>query len=565
MKCDLRPWILLTGVWVASGWAQQAADSPVPSNTEIRKILADRVDNEKRGVGIVVGVIDPAGRRIVAQGTFGEDDERPVTGDTLFEIGSITKIFTALLLADMVQRGEAAYDDPLSKYVPEGVKTPERDGKPITLEHLANHTSGLPRLPANLMTGDLADPYAGYTAKHLFTFLSQHELRRDIGAKYEYSNLGGGLLGELLSRRAGSDYEELVKQRICEPLGMDRTAVTLLPELEAQLATGHSKDLEPVANWTFQALAGAGALRSSVNDMLTFLAANLGSMDSPLKPAMASLLAARKPTGMPTMEIARGWHILVKEDKEVFWHNGGTAGYRSFVGFSPKSRVGVAVLSNTSISVDDIGQHLIDPTQPLSEAPREHTEISVNPQLFEGYVGRYQLAPEFILTVTTKDDRLFVQATGQPNAEVFAESETKYFYKVVDAQVTFDTDTDGRANGLTLHQNGQNMPAKRMEGDAPPEPVSKYKEVKVDPTLFTGYVGRYQLAPSLVLSVTAENGHLYTQATGQPRFEVFPMSEKEYFLKVVDARLTFVTDAAGKATSVTLHQNGVDIPAKRIE
>ena len=234
-------------------------------------------------------------------------------------------------------------------------------------------------------------------------------------------------------------------------------------------------------------------------------------------------------------------------------------------GVSPKSRVGVAVLSNTSISVDDIGQHLIDPSQPLSEPPKKRKEISVNPKRHKGYVGRYQLAPEFILTVTTENDRLFVQATGQPKAEVFAESETKYFYKVVDAQITFDTDAEGRATSLTLHQNGQNMPAKRMEGDAPPETAAKYEEVNVDPALFAGYVGRFQLAPDFILSVTTEDGRLFTQVTGQPKFEVFPMSEKEYFLKVVEARITFETDAEGKATSLTLHQNGQDMPAKRVE
>jgi D-alanyl-D-alanine-carboxypeptidase/D-alanyl-D-alanine-endopeptidase len=247
-------WLLIASVSVVSAVAQEAP--PVPSNAEIRKILAERIDKEKRGVGIVVGVIELAGRRIVAHGTFAKDDDRSVDGDTIFEIGSITKVFTALLLADMVERGEAAFDDSLSKDLPEGTKAPERGGQSITLEHLANHTSGLPRLPANMKLDDMSDPYANYTSEHLFEFLSQHELRRDIGAKYEYSNLGAGLLGELLSRRAGISYEALVKQRISTPLGMGRTAITLSPEMKAQLATGHGNDLEPVANWTFQAIAG---------------------------------------------------------------------------------------------------------------------------------------------------------------------------------------------------------------------------------------------------------------------------------------------------------------------
>ena len=300
--------------------------------------------------------------------------------------------------------------------------------------------------------------------------------------------------------------------------------------------------------------------------MLTFLAANLGYVDSPLKPAMESLRAVRTPTGMPGLEIARGWHVLAKGDKELFFHDGGTGGYRSVVGFSPRTRVGVVVLSNTSIPVSDIGLHLFDRSNPLSKPPKERQEISVNPKLFESYVGRYQLAPEFVLTVTTEGERLFVKATGQPKAEVFPESETKYFYKVVDAQITFDVDAEGRATGLTLHQNGQNVPGKRvsmaMQRRSPNRSTRKWRLMTA---LFAGYVGRYQLAPNFVLTVTEEDGKLYTQATNQPKFQVFAMSEKEYFLKVVDARITFVTDEAGRATSLTLHQNGMNMPAKRIE
>ncbi len=444
--------------------AQTVPASPVPPDAEIRKILAERIDN-RQSVGIVVGVIEPAGRRVIVYGSLAKNDKRPLNGDTIFEIGSATKVFTSLLLTDMVQRGEVALTDPVAKYLPATVKMPERGGRSITLEDLSTHTSGLPRMPANLAPKDPGNPYADYSVEQLYQFLSSYQLTRDIGAQYEYSNLGGGLLGHVLARRAGMDYEALVKTRICDPLGMSSTGITLSPEMKARLATGHNASMDPVSNWDLPTLAGAGALRSTANDMLAFLAANLGYTKSPLAPAMAAMLTLRRPTGVGDLEIALGWHVFKSNGKEIVWHNGGTGGYRSFFGFDPKTQVGVVVLSNaeTTAGVDDIGRHLLDPQVPLLPAPKQHKETAVDPKLFDGYAGRYELAPTFILTVTREGDHLFVQATGQPKFEVFAEGPKDYFLKVVDAQITFETDAQGRAVALVLHQNGMDQRAKRIE------------------------------------------------------------------------------------------------------
>lgn len=447
----------------ASAIAQTAQQLPVLPDSDIHKILVQRIDEYKQGVGIVVGVIEPTGRRFVTYGSLDKGDQRPLNSETVFEIGSITKVFTALLLENMVQRSEVALTDPVQKYLPADVKMPERNGRSITLQDLASHTSGLPRMPANLNISDPGNPYAAYTVAQLYSFLPSYTLTRDIGSQYEYSNLGGGLLGHVLARRAGMDYETLVRSRICEPLGMKSTGIALSPDMKARLAVGHNQALAPVPNWDIPTLAGAGALRSTANDMLTFLAANLGYTKSTLAPAMAAMLTARHPTGAPGLEIALGWHIFTRNGNNIIWHNGGTGGYRTFAGYNPKTRVGVVVLSNTMAGVDDIGLHLLDPQSPLMKAPKEHKEITVDPKLFDGYVGRYQLAPNFVLTVTREENHLFVQATNQRRAEVFPEGPRDYFYKVVDAQITFETDGQGRAIALTLHQAGKDLPAKRVE------------------------------------------------------------------------------------------------------
>src|ERR1039457_6874249 len=220
----------------------------VPPDPVIRAILADRIDTLHQGVGIVVGIVDGHGRRFVSYGSFSLKDPRPVGNDTVFEIGSTTKVFTSTILADMVQRGEVSLDDPVAKYLPADVKMPRRGGKQITLIDLATHTSGLPRMPSNFAPKDIDNPYADYTVANLFHFLSSYELTRDIGSKFEYSNMGVGLLGSALGNRAGMDYEALVRARVTGPLKMDNTRIALSPEMKSRLAQGHNEARSTATN-----------------------------------------------------------------------------------------------------------------------------------------------------------------------------------------------------------------------------------------------------------------------------------------------------------------------------
>lgn len=546
----------------ATAFAAEPAPA-FPSDQDIRAILADRIDAQHQGVGIVVGVVEPNGRRVVSYGTF-DGDDRKVDGNTLFEIGSATKVFTSLLLANAVARGEVALDDPVSKYLPETVKVPERANRKITLADLATHTSGLPRLPTNLAPKDPSNPYADYTVAQLYAFLSSYDLPRDIGSKYEYSNLGAGLLGHVLARRAGTDYETLVRTRIAGPLSMKSTIVKLDDASKQRLAPGHDAQGRRVSNWDLPTLAGAGVLRSTADDLLTFISANLGLTKSSLAPAMASMLKTRRPTGTPGLEIALGWHVATKGDFEIVWHNGGTGGYRSYIAFDPRRHTGVVVLANmfTDRGVDDIGRHLLEPSFPLVAAPKARKEIAVDAKVLNGLTGRYELAPGFVLTVTREGNRLMTQATGQGKVEVFAESPREFFLKVTDAQLTFQTDEGGRATGLVLHQGGRNVPGKRI-GDA--EPAKERKEIALDPAVLDRYVGRYNLAPNFEIAITREGNHLFLQATAQPKFEMFAEGAHDFFLKAVDAQVTFVSAGTEKAKSLVLHQNGRDMPAARVE
>jgi len=435
------------------------------TDAEVKNILQDRIDRAKRGVGIVVGLVDEKGARVITYGKASQDSNLALDGNSVFEIGSVTKVFTATLLADMVERGEVSLNDPISKYLPRTVKTPTRDGKEITLFDLATQTSGLPRLPSNFAPKDPQNPYADYSVDQMYAFLSGYSLTRGIGEKYEYSNFGVGLLGHILTLRAGTDYETLVRKRICLPLGMSDTKIKLTPEMLARMATGHNQALKPVPNWDLPTLAGAGALRSTVNDMLKFVAANLGLTKSPLLVAMQKAQQAQRETGQADLSIGLNWHILKKFDSEMIWHNGGTAGYHSFIGLDKKNRRGVVVLSNSANDIDDIGRHLLVSQYPLAriEPPKEHKAIQLDPKIFDAYAGEYQLGPGFSLVVTREGDKLFMQPTGQSKVEILPESETDFFLAVADIQVTFVKDEKGQVKEAILHQSGRNLTAKKIK------------------------------------------------------------------------------------------------------
>ena len=325
-------------------------------------------------------------------------------------------------------------------------------------------SSGLPRLPNNMHPKNLMNPYADYTVEQLYEFLSGYQLTRDIGAQYEYSNLAVGLLGHVLALREHTEYESLIRSRILKPLEMNSTAITLSPELRARLAPGHNNALGVVPNWDLPTLAGAGALRSDANDILTFLAANLGLLQTPLAPAMAAMVTKHRPTGMTGVDVAYGWHMFVRKDDPIVWHNGGTGGYQSFMGYDPKAKVGVVVLSNasTAMGIDDIGHHLLDAKSRLQEPPKPHVEIQIDPKTLDAFVGRYQLAANFVLTVTREGDRLYAQATGQGRFQLYPEAERRFFAKIADIVITFDADS------LSLVQGGMTTKAKRLPAEESP-------------------------------------------------------------------------------------------------
>jgi D-alanyl-D-alanine-carboxypeptidase/D-alanyl-D-alanine-endopeptidase len=344
--------------------AHVTAQSHFPGDESVRAIVR-RAATLPPGVSVVVGLLERDGkRRVLAVG------DTTLDGRTLFEIGSITKVFTGILLAYAVESGEARLDQPVAELLPDSVRVPTREGKQITLLNLATHTSGLPRMPNNMRPADWSNPYADYTIEQLYAFLEGHTIERDIGDEPVYSNYGAALLGHTLARREGMTWLELTRARILEPLGMRNTMTAIPDSARPRLVKGHNRSGNPVPNWDLaEVFAGAGALRSGADDMLTFLAAHISAPESTTLGRAMRRAATRHPVGFAN----GGLHWGINQNRfgnTTIGHGGGTAGYTTYIGYDPVRRIGVVVLNNASgiANPQRLAQHLLDQRTPLSSA-----------------------------------------------------------------------------------------------------------------------------------------------------------------------------------------------------
>jgi CubicO group peptidase (beta-lactamase class C family) len=390
----------------------------------------------------------------------GADVKPRITPKTLFEIGSITKTFTGLLLADLALRGVVSLDDPAQKFLPAGVTMPRHGERPIRLIDLSNHNSGLPRLPNNMQPADPLNPYADYDADLLYKFLNSYKLRYAPEERSAYSNLGAGLLGHLLERAAGQPYEALIKERICTPLGMNNTLVTLDGEHQSALAPGHDADGAPAKPWDLNVLVGAGGLRSNVDDMLVYLEAQFCLRDSPLNEAIRLSHQPRQEIQQGQTAVALGWHLF--DGGQEIAHDGGTGGYRSFAGFRPHDRAAVVLLCDTSANeIPALGRALLKLAahQEFTPPTFRHA-IELAGEQLDQYVGDYNL-DGVTMSITRDGHRLLAQLGIQPRFRIWPSSETEFFYRVVDARITFERDDHGKTTALVLHQNGRDLKAPR--------------------------------------------------------------------------------------------------------
>lgn len=537
---------------------------------DLRQKIQQRVDDGVN-TSIVIGVIDAAVPRYYS---FGEQEAGGEKADehTLYEIGSISKVFTGILLADQIGHKKMKADDPIADYLPAEVKVPEYSGggPVITLGTLSDHTSALPRLPSNLDPADPGNPYADYTVEMLYDFLSNYELPREVGSAYEYSNLAAGLLGVILADQAGTTYEELMKEKITGPLGMKETAISLTDAMKKKFATGYSFGME-VESWDMPTLAGAGAIRSTTSDMLKFLAANMGLQKTKLSKAM-DLSHQPRHNKAALGSVGLGWFIIEGSKGNIISHGGATGGYRAFAGFVKETGKGVVVMTNSDQDVGAIGMHLLDPEVEVSEVKPSITlrfkEI-IDAEGHEGLFEKYQ---------QLKKDGHYAIEESQINAlgyyymgEGQLDAAIEIFRINIDAfPKAFNVyDSYGEAlieKGIanykkSLEINPANTNAIEVLGELGEE--VEIVKVEVDEEILESYVGTYQIAPGFNIVISRDGGKLLGQATGQPSFELHAKSNTEFYLTVVDAQIVFSRNDEGNMM-LTLYQGGQVLPGKRL-
>ena len=445
--------LLVTGV--------MRADAAAVDEKALHALLVERVDVRKWGTGIVVGISAPQGRQVVAYGTLGVKNGRKVDGDTVFEIASLTKVFTALVLADMASRQQVRLEAPVSTCLPAGMKIPEHGGTPITFLDLATHSSGLPLRPSNLASQEALDKYAGYTVEQLYQGLATFELTRDPGTAFEYSNWGFGLLANALAHCAGASYEKLLAERVTGSLGLSDTTFSPTAAMRTRMASGYDGQLNAVPNEGRGALDGAGALYSTVDDLLLFVELFLGRGPQPLVATASTMLQPRRPGDDPQTRMGLGWRVSNADGVQTIWSSGRADGYRSFMAFDPQSRVAVVALTNaaTNAGVDDIGRHILDPRVAVA---RPHRWVTVAADVLDRYVGRYKFEDGNYLTVKRDGSQLIMQMTGQGSLPVRATGPREFFPEDIEAQFVFAESGSASAQSLVLNQDGQSWKAERV-------------------------------------------------------------------------------------------------------
>lgn len=465
--------------------------------------------------------------------------------DTRFQIGSITKVFTHLLLAEMVAADVVRHETTLGSLLPDTLTLRNPAVADITLQALATHRSGLPRLPANLDLTNTVDPYAGYDAAALHAGIVAARERQPLGTFYTYSNFGVGLLGHVLGRANGDGYRAALQQRVIAPLRLQHTGFA--PDPDAAIAISGGK---PVPAWGFDdALAGAGALWGSVSDLARLVRVWTGSHGHGLKHEVAQDLDIVASAG--EFEISRAWHVARAGDVPVYWHNGGTAGFHSFVGFRMDTRQGVAILASGDADPTAIG------LQSLGVAPMQPRSAPIDTSVF----GQYPLSAQFGIGVFESDGALVAQATGQPSFTLHPIGDDWYALGEIDASLHFMRGDDG-VTGLELAQGGALNAAPRAQ---PVATVAARQEIEIKADALAAYVGEYHFGPGAVLTVKQGKQALEVQLSGQPFLPVYPRGGDRFFYKVVDAELQFERDASGAIVAVVLHQGGIEQRAPRAD
>ncbi len=482
----------------------------------------------------------------------------PLQPDMVFRLGSITKQFTAAAVMLLVEQGKIGLKDPIDKYLP-GYPT---QGHVITIEHLLTHTSGIQSYTdiPGWMTGRIT---SDMSVQDLVDAFKKEPMQFAPGAQYRYNNSGYVLLGAIVEKVSGKTYEAFVADSIFKPLGMTSTYYGSNEPIIRKRAQGYTGPADKPANARYLSMTqpyAAGSLVSTVDDLARWDAA-LYTEALLKKPTLEQMWTAFTLNDGKRTTYGYGWGVSTLRGRRSIDHGGGIPGFSTFALRVPEDKVYVAVLCNSDnpkSSPSYVARRVAAIV--MGKPFPEHTAVTVDPKVLAGHVGVYEVDPETRRIVTVEGDKLYTQRSGRSRLEARPSSETEFFYENSLTHLRFERDASGRTVAMLMYQDGADEPERAVRiADTVATPTI----ARVDPAVYDAYVGQYELAPGFVLTVTREGDRLMTQATGQQKIEIFPISETEFFPKVVDARITFVRGADGKVDSLVLKQGGRDMPGKR--
>jgi CubicO group peptidase (beta-lactamase class C family) len=533
---------------------------PIPAPGDVvDKLFSHVIDRDGPGAAVLVA---RDGQILFERGYGLADIEShvPVTPATSFRIGSITKQFTTAAILKLQEQGKLSVTDTLSKYIADFPR-----GGEVTLHHLLTHTSGIhsytdkpefvaavthPVKPLEVIQSIKSDPY-------------------DFGPgqQWRYDNSGYFLLGYIVETVSGESYGDFLRKSFFDPLGMTHTGVYHNDHRPEREALGYESDPKAplkyarAPDWDMTWAAGAGALSSTVEDLYRWNEALFGG--KVLAPASmeAAFTSGRIADGSQT-GYGYGWFVATLRGEQMISHGGGLPGFRSYLSRLPREHFTVVVLMNGPMSTYEgnptaLAQAVTEAYLSAELPPRPVAVTGIAPHVLDSIVGQYDYGPQGIMSLTREGDRLFAQLPGQPRLEIFPRSDHEFFWKAVEAEVTFISDANGKVIEAIHHQNGGTRHAPR---------VAELTEVAVDPSSYDALTGKYDFGQGkAILTVTRDGAHLFAQLTNQPKFEIFPKSPDEFFWKVVNAQITFVKDERGKVTKAIHHQNGRTLEAPRID
>ena len=537
--------------------ARAQGTSPAPDATaEIDAILAKSFAPDRPGAAVVV-VKD--GKTVYREGVGLANLELgvPVRPEMVFEIGSVTKQFTSTAILMLAEQGKLSLDDDVRKHLPD---FPDKQAT-ITIEHLLTHTSGIPSYTGSpkwmpLWRKDM-------TPAEIIALTKDEPLEFAPGSRYAYNNTGYVMLGAIIEKLSGMTYAEFVKKNIFEPLGMTHSYYGSATALIPNRASGYSRRGDQFVNAEYLSMTqpyAAGSLMSTVDDLALWNAA-VSSGKLLTKASWDRAFTPYKLTSGAATGYGYGWQLDAFDGHRIIRHNGGIFGYVSEVARLPEDGIFVAMLTNSDAPPVDTGYVVTKiAAAALGKPVRDPIAVKVDAATLDAYVGVYKIDERTERVVSRDGETLKIQRSGRPPREVLASSKTEFFIPDSFVRMRFETDASGRATRMVVRQpNGTEEVAVRVDKPVPAPIV----EVAVDPAILASYAGEYAIAPTFSITITAEGGKLFGQATGQPKFELFAKSETEFFLKVVDARISFVKGASGNVESLVLHQGGRDVPGRR--